>query len=101
GFVQFNWQRSATQRQDTVIDVNLDGTAPDQVKLEVISVGSIATELLPHLFDPFRGGERLPTHKGGLGLGLYIVRQIIDAHNGSITVQSENGHTSFSVKIPR
>ena len=87
--------------EDTVIDVNLDGTAPDQVKLEVISVGSIATELLPHLFDPFRGGERLPTHKGGLGLGLYIVRQIIDAHNGSITVQSENGHTSFSVKIPR
>ena len=62
----------------------------------------IPPELLPHLFDPFRGGQRRPGRSEGLGLGLYIVQQIVQAHQGSVDVQSgEATHTVFRVKMPR
>ena len=57
---------------------------------------------LPHIFDPFRGGERRSGRSDGLGLGLYIVQQIVQAHQGSIDVQSgSDGRTTFSVRMPR
>lgn len=41
-------------------------------------------------------------HYGGLGLGLYIVRNIVEAHGGAVTVQSKAGHGSvFVVELPR
>ena len=65
--------------------------------------GTIAPELLPHLFDPFRGSAQqlAPGKHRGLGLGLYIVHQIVLAHEGRITVQSEGGVTEFEVRLPR
>ena len=40
-------------------------------------------------------------HYGGLGLGLYIVREIVTAHNGTVTVQSSPGAGSaFTVELP-
>ena len=57
--------------------------------------------LLPNLFDPFRGGEREGTSEG-LGLGLYIVQQIVQAHQGQVQVDALNEtHTVFSVTVPR
>jgi len=53
------------------------------------------------LFDPFRGSQRQTGRTEGLGLGLYIVQQIVLAHGGSVDVQSGNGnHTAFVVRIP-
>ena len=37
----------------------------------------------------------------GLGLGLYIVREVARAHGGEVTVRSDNGETVFTVSLPR
>ncbi|HEX9289468.1 MAG TPA: HAMP domain-containing sensor histidine kinase [Anaeromyxobacteraceae bacterium] len=78
----------------------------EEVILEVRNEGpAIAPELLPVLFEPFRRGpaaREASSHARGLGLGLYIVRQIVDAHAGTIAVDStaEQG-TTFTVRLPR
>jgi two-component system sensor histidine kinase/response regulator len=85
-----------------VVEVRLHGTARDVVTLSVANDGSIDPEFLPHIFNPFRGGERSMGRGEGLGLGLYIVQQIVLAHQGSIDVQSgSDGRTLFSVRVPR
>jgi signal transduction histidine kinase len=61
----------------------------------------IAPEYLPHLFERF---FRVPDHSPsvhGSGLGLYICKQILDAHGGSISAESELGQgTTFRVWLP-
>ena len=59
----------------------------------------IAPDALPELFRAFRQGER--GDPGGLGLGLYIVRRLVQSLNGEVTVTSELGTGSqFSVELP-
>ena len=84
---------------DTPIDVSLRRTSTG-ILLEVHNQGTpIPPELQPHLFEAFRRG---PDAGGnGLGLGLYIVKQIVDAHGGSIAVRSSQAEgTTFSVLWP-
>ena len=53
-----------------------------------------------HIFDPYRRGEHRATH--GLGLGLYIARQIVVAPGGEIRVTSTaSAGTTFVVRLPR
>ena len=88
---------------NTDIDVNLDDEG-DAVALRVHNQGPpIAEHLLPVLFDPFRRRAPQPAARpDGLGLGLYICRQMIQAHRGEITVQSAEGTgTTFTVRLPR
>jgi signal transduction histidine kinase len=85
---------------DRPVEVVLDGTAAGQVRVDVSNAGTIPRELLPTIFDPFRRGASAARTEG-LGLGLYIVQQIMVAHHGSIDVESENGHTAFRLRIPR
>jgi two-component system, sensor histidine kinase and response regulator len=80
--------------------VRADGTAGDAVTLSVTNAGRIAADVLPYIFDPFRGGERAIGRGEGLGLGLYIVQQIVRAHQGTVEVQSD-GATVFLVTVPR
>jgi len=54
---------------------------------------------LATLFDPFQRG-RTGEHPGGLGLGLYIVREIVRAHGGSIDAASSAAGTTFRVVLP-
>jgi signal transduction histidine kinase len=54
----------------------------------------------PHIWDPFRQGNGAGV-KGGLGLGLYIVRELVTAHAGSIDVETGKGETTFVMKLPR
>ncbi|AKJ08286.1 PAS domain S-box-containing protein [Archangium gephyra] len=65
----------------------------------------IPPELVPHLFDPFRRGRGESANDaltGGLGLGLYIVQEIVHAHDGTITVTSdERTGTMFTLRLPR
>lgn len=63
----------------------------------------IAPEDLPFLFDRFWRGDRARTHSEGVGsgLGLAIARQLVQAHGGQITVQSEVGRgTTFTIDLP-
>jgi signal transduction histidine kinase len=84
------------------VEVQLDGSRAEEVLVVVANPGSIPTHVLPHLFEPFQGGRREPGHNQGLGLGLYIARQIVEAHRGSVDVQSEGtDRTVFQVKVPR
>jgi signal transduction histidine kinase len=72
----------------------------EQVALEVHNRGApIDPQVLPVLFEPFRRGDT--SHKG-LGLGLYIVREIVRAHQGSVDVRSTAAEgTTFTVRLPK
>jgi signal transduction histidine kinase len=85
------------------VKVNVKGTEPEAVEITVENSGTIPADLLPRLFDPFRGAQRQTGRTEGLGLGLYIVHQIILAHGGSVDVLSGSGdnRTRFAVRIPR
>jgi signal transduction histidine kinase len=84
------------------VHVQLDGAEADSIVFSVTNDGTIAAELLDHLFDPFRGGQRPAGRSEGLGLGLYIVYQIVKAHRGEVTVETgPESKTTFRVAIPR
>ncbi|WP_422847928.1 hybrid sensor histidine kinase/response regulator [Acidovorax sp. M14] len=86
---------------DHPVRIAVDGTRPEEVSITVSNGGTIPAGLLPHLFDPFRGGEREPGRHQGLGLGLFIAHQIVRAHHGTIEARSHNDVTSFRVTLPR
>ncbi|MDZ8051575.1 MAG: ATP-binding protein [Aulosira sp. ZfuVER01] len=63
----------------------------------------ISAEFLPYAFDYFRQADSSSTRKfGGLGLGLAIVRNIIEMHGGTVTAASpgEEQGATFTVKLP-
>ena len=61
----------------------------------------IDPEFLPHVFEPFRQGAS-KTMRTGLGLGLAIVRRLVDLHGGRITAQSDGAGkgSTFSISLP-
>ncbi|RYE91658.1 MAG: hybrid sensor histidine kinase/response regulator [Myxococcales bacterium] len=68
--------------------------------IDVHNAGEITAAIRPHLFDPFRRGSSV--RRDGLGLGLYIVQQIVAAHGGTIEVTSSAAAgTTFRVQLPR
>jgi signal transduction histidine kinase len=72
------------------------------VEIVVSDTGiGIPSEHLPHLFDRFYkvdAGRAAGT--GGSGLGLSIVKAIVERHGGAIAVESEPGRTTFTVRLP-
>src|ERR1041385_3032222 len=63
----------------------------------------IATEHLPHVFERFRQADSSNTRSNsGLGLGLSIVRQLVELHRGTVTAESSgvNAGATFSVMLP-
>jgi len=64
--------------------------------------GPIPSEVLPRLFDPFKRGVSRTTAKSkSVGLGLYIVQQIVKGHGGDIHVVSDLEGTAITVSLPR
>jgi signal transduction histidine kinase len=57
---------------------------------------------IPRLFERFHRARNVSSrYYGGLGLGLYIAKAIVEAHSGSIAVCSEEGQGStFTVRLP-
>jgi len=62
----------------------------------------IAPEFLPYVFERFRQRDHADQRAGGLGLGLAIVRQLVDLHGGNIQVESqgEGQGTTFTIRLP-
>jgi PAS domain S-box-containing protein len=83
------------------LNVELDG---DGVVVQVKDTGiGIAPENLPHLFDLFYQVDRSYTRaEGGLGLGLTLVRRLVEMHGGKVEVRSEgvNRGSEFIVRLP-
>jgi len=75
-----------------------------QVVIEVFNRGKpIPPETLPFIFDAFRKGRMEPqSQTRGLGLGLFIAKEIARSHGGTITATStESDGTTFRVCFPR
>jgi len=86
------------------VGVRLAAPDGDTVRLTVEDNGlGIASEFLPHIFERFRQADGTRTRKqGGLGLGLFIVRSIVELHGGTVRAESagEGRGAIFSVALP-
>ena len=73
----------------------------ERVSVEIHNVGTIPSELIPRLFEPFRSGRHYAKRGEGLGLGLFIAKAIARAHGGGLEVKSSDGATMFRLVLPR
>ena len=80
------------------------GTVGNQVQITVVDTGKgIPTDFLPYVFDYFRQADGSTTRKfGGLGLGLAIVRHLVELHGGTVWAESrgEELGATFTVRLP-
>jgi len=89
-------------RPEHGVGVTLDGRGARAVRVTVHNMGAIPAERLPKLFEPLAGGGRGADNSQGLGLGLFITRELVCAHGGSIEVCSDDdAGTTFTVTLPR
>ena len=77
---------------------------PDEVGIEVRDTGiGLEPEVAAHLFERFRQGDSSTTRQhGGLGLGLAIVRHVVELHGGTVTASSggNGAGSTFQVRLP-
>jgi signal transduction histidine kinase/CheY-like chemotaxis protein len=74
----------------------------DTALVQVQDTGAgIPAALLPRIFDLFVQGER-PLHRpaGGLGIGLTLVRRLVELHGGSVAAESSSAGSRFTVRLP-
>jgi signal transduction histidine kinase len=88
-------------RESSRVVVSAERT-PEEVVISVIDSGvGIPEEDLPHIFGDFYTGRTSPSAEGGSGIGLAVAQRIIEAHHGTITVQSQPGKGStFAIHLP-
>lgn len=73
---------------------------PGGLKLEVENRGGIDARVQARMFQPMNRGEG-SVHPGSMGLGLYIVKRLVEAHAGRVEAYSDAESTRFSVFLPR
>jgi len=72
------------------------------VVVDVVNRGEMPQQVIEHAFEAFqRGPEQTGRKASGLGLGLYIAREIVRRHGGDIAVRSDQGATCIALRLPR
>ena len=100
GNVVTNALRYTPEGGDISLSAARDG---DSVLVKIRDSGEgISAENLPFIFDRFWKGDKSRTRaSGGSGLGLAIAHQLVTAHGGAISVESQEGEgTTFTVRLP-
>lgn len=93
---------NAVKYSEMPVDVHIDNeSAAIRVTVRDRGVGIPDTEL-PHIFEEYWRSDRTSWKQKGSGVGLFIVKTIMEAHGGSINVQSNFGHgTTVTLRFPR
>ena len=89
--------------QDRIVRVSVSAEAGSAVLCVADQGSGISADLLPHIFDLFvQADDTRDRANGGLGIGLTLVRQLVELHGGTIDVSSEgSGEGSvFKVRLP-
>jgi signal transduction histidine kinase/ActR/RegA family two-component response regulator len=85
------------------VDVSVERVG-SSIEVNIVDTGQgISPEFLPHVFERFRQADGAPSRRhGGLGLGLAIVRQLVELHGGTVRAASEGvgRGTTFTVGLP-
>lgn len=85
----------------TVVTTRLASDATEAVLSVVDNGPGIPEQLQSEVFERFARGDTSRSRKGGsTGLGLAIVSAVVKAHHGTLTLDSEPGHTDFTVRLP-
>lgn len=87
---------------DGKIEVRLEKTDP-QFEIKISDNGAgISKEFLPHVFERFTQADSSMTRTGGLGLGLAIVRHLVELHGGTVSAESEGEGrgSTFIIRLP-
>jgi PAS domain S-box-containing protein len=88
-------------RPGTPVRVAL-GAAEKAIEIAVQNAGeAIPAARMNMLFAPFAGADAPPSDRRNLGLGLYIVKMIVEAHGGQVDAESKEGLITFRVRLPR
>ena len=90
-------------KPDSTVHVTVTADA-HELRFEVRNEGApIEASTLEEIFEPLKRGRAadVATHSKGLGLGLYIAREIAKGHGGDVRAQSISGRTTFAVQLPR
>lgn len=88
---------------DAPVRVALIGEA-NEVRLDVTNSGPpLDAPVLDQLFEPLKRGTTTadPLDANSLGLGLFIVREIVTSHGGEVRVHSADDATTFGMRLPR
>ena len=95
------WERQGDSPDDSSVTLS---NSPTYAQITVTDNGQgIVSDFLPYVFDYFRQADSTTTRSfGGLGLGLAIVRQLVELHSGSVHAASPGTDqgTTFTVKLP-
>ncbi|MFT3693792.1 MAG: PAS domain-containing sensor histidine kinase [Kofleriaceae bacterium] len=83
-----------------LVNSHLDG---DDAVLSICNDGPPISESdREQLFEPFKRGSNTPSSRHNMGLGLFIAREVVTAHGGSISVSSDPGAGNcFTIRLPR
>jgi CheY-like chemotaxis protein len=85
------------------IDIRIATEGPEVVLTVRDSGVGIAPDLLPHVFDVFvQGTISLDRSQGGLGIGLSLVRRLVELHGGSVSAESggNSSGSTFAIRLP-